>query len=69
MKQTAIIAIILGVLLLVSAVQAYQLTTLKSKVAEGKLSVGSAPAGASSVGSGGAVPKSIQNLPSMVGGC
>jgi len=68
MKQTAIIAIILGVLLLVSAVQAYQLTTLKSKVAEGKLSVGSAPAGASSAGSG-AVPKSIQNLPSMVGGC
>ncbi len=77
MKTTTVISIILGVLLLISVVQAFQLNGLKEKVAEGQLSVSSSSAAnktSSSSSSGdsrqtGELPKSIKNLPAMVGGC
>jgi len=71
MKQTTIIAIILGVLVLVSAVQAVQLSSLKSTIQEGGISISSvkAPLSASSGSTGASMPSSIQDLPQMVGGC
>lgn len=73
MKTTTIVAIILGILLLVSLVQAVQLNNLKDKMEEGELSIGSKSASSSSSGSStrkaASPPPSIQNLPQMVGGC
>jgi len=66
MNRNVIIVIVLVVLVLLTAVQAIQLSSLKTSISTGKVSVGSAPAQSSS---GGAVPSSIQELPSMVGGC
>jgi len=75
MKYTTLVAIVLGVLVLISVVQAFQLTSLKSKLSESGVSVksGSSSTVAASGDSGEkrtqAVPKSLQDLPSMVGGC
>ena len=78
MKQSTLVAIILGILLLISVVQAFQLNTIKNKVASGTLSVSSASSGspsASGAASGangkqvGQLPANIQDLPQMVGGC
>jgi len=77
MKSATIVAIVLGVLVVLSMVQAVQLNSLKSKVANEELSIGastttqakSASAPASGGSGGGALPSSIQNLPTMVGGC
>ena len=70
MDKNIIIAIVLGVLVLVSVVQAFQLNTLKEKVSEGKLSIGKASSSVTTgSGSGASIPSSIQDLPSMVGGC
>ena len=75
MKKTTIVAIILAVLVLISVVQAFQLSGLKTKVVEGQLSVGSSDSSAplASSGSGAkrsaALPSSVKNLPQMVGGC
>jgi len=74
MKTTTIVAIILGVLVLISVVQAFQLNGLKEKVSDGQLSVSSAAktTAASSGDSGkttSALPSSVKNLPQMVGGC
>ena len=75
-----ILPIVLAVLVLVSAVQAYQLNSLKGKLeagtvtaaplatAKGVAASGTGSAVASSGGgSGGAT--SVSDLPSMVGGC
>ena len=75
MKSTTVVALILGVLVLISVVQAFQLNSLKSKVSEGQLSVGSSSVStpvASSGDSGkkaASLPSSIKDLPQMVGGC
>ncbi len=75
MKKTKIITIILGILVFISLVQAVQLNDIKTKIADGDLKVGSSTTTSSSGSSGssskstGSVPKSIQNLPTMVGGC
>ncbi|HSU72693.1 MAG TPA: hypothetical protein VLJ21_02495 [Candidatus Binatia bacterium] len=65
MNKNIIIAIVLGILLVLSVVQAFQVNTIKEKLSSGgvKLATGAAPAG------GGSVPSNLQNLPSMVGGC
>ncbi len=70
MDKNVIIAIVLGVLVLVSVVQAFQLNTLKEKVSEGKLTIGKTSSSVSTgSGSGASIPSNIQDLPSMVGGC
>ncbi|MBI2139947.1 hypothetical protein HYU14_03415 [Candidatus Woesearchaeota archaeon] len=74
MKQSVIATIILAVLVLVALVQAFQLNGLSDALEEGKMSIGSGSGktatGAASGGSKpAALPASVQNLPSMVGGC
>jgi len=65
MNRNVIIVIVLVVLVLLTAVQAVQLSSLKQSISQGKVNIGTAP----SASSGASVPSSIQNLPSMVGGC
>ena len=72
MNKNTVIVIVLVVLVLVTVVQAVQLVSLKSKISQGGLSVGSSTQ-KTQVAAGGSgspnVPSSIQNLPTMVGGC
>ena len=71
MNKNVVIAIVLGVLVVIAGVQAYQLMGLKNRLsASGSVSgagVGSAPA--TTQGSSPQLPSNLQNLPSMVGGC
>lgn len=77
MKQTTLVAIILGVLVLISVVQAFQLSGLKNNVIEGQLSISSSSTNTRVASSGSddtsrraaALPSSVKNLPQMVGGC
>ena len=75
MKTTTIVAVILGILVLISVVQAFQLNSLKDKITEGQLEVKSSSSTtpvASSGDSGkktASLPASVKNLPKMVGGC
>jgi len=72
MNTNTIVAIVLGVLVLVSAVQAFQLSGMKEKVSDGQLSVASAsvnPQAPASPARTGSLPTSVKNLPQMVGGC
>ncbi len=75
MEKTKIVAVILGVLVLISIVQAFQLSDLKEKISDGQLSVKSARGAtpAASSGSSGkttaSLPSSVKDLPQMVGGC
>ena len=66
MNRNLIIVIVLVVLVLLTAVQAIQLSSLKSSMSTGNANVASAP-----VSSGGnTLPSSsLDELPSMVGGC
>jgi len=76
MKREVIISIVLGLLVIISAVQALQLTGLKAKISDASFStvksnsqtVPVASSGGSSSG-GNTVAANIANLPSMVGGC
>ena len=68
MEKNVIIVIVLVVLVLLTAVQAIQLSALKTSINTGKVNVGSSAGSAPSTSSGSA-PSSVQNLPSMVGGC
>lgn len=66
MNKNIIVAVVLGILLLLSVVQAFQVNTIKEKLSTGgvKLATGATPA------TGGAnLPSGLQNLPTMVGGC
>ena len=74
MKQITIVAIILGVIVLVSSVQAFQLNDLKTKITDNqvnlKLSSNNVVASSqSTVKKAAALPSNIANLPQMVGGC
>ena len=74
MEKDTMIAILLGVLVLVSVVQAVELTNMKSGIEDGTITLGakstSTALGSSNTGSGAAVvPSNLQNLPDMVGGC
>lgn len=68
MEQKTIVTIVLGVLVLIAAVQAYQFSELKTKLAGGAVGVSTTSAPSSS-GSGAQLPSNLQNLPQMVGGC
>ncbi|MBI3051941.1 hypothetical protein HYY74_05805 [Candidatus Woesearchaeota archaeon] len=65
MNKNLIFAIILGVLLLVSVVQAVQLTSLKSKIDANAVKIGSSKP-ATQTGTAGS---GLNDLPTMVGGC
>ena len=73
MNKNTVIVIVLLVLVFVTVVQTFKLFQLKNQIASGGLKVGSSTqGGASQTGQGAGnvqVPSSIQNLPSMVGGC
>lgn len=72
MNQNVVIAIVLGALVLIAAVEAYQLMGIKNKIASGGLQVASAAAPSAQAGGGSGspqLPSSLQNLPGMVGGC
>ena len=67
MNKNMIIVIVLAVLIVISAVQAVQLSGLKEKISSGEISGGSV---SQRVATGqGKNPASLENLPSMVGGC
>ena len=68
MNKNIVIAIVLGALVLIAGVQAFQLFTLKTKLASGEISTGTATQ-ASGSGSSPQLPSNLQNLPNMVGGC
>ena len=67
MKKETILMALLVVLVVVSAVQAVQLVTLSSAISGGTIAKSSVVTSGS--GSGASIPSSLQNLPSMVGGC
>lgn len=72
MNQNVVIAIVLGALVLIAAVEAYQLMGIKSSLASGNVQVGAAaavPQSGAPAGGAPALPSSLQNLPGMVGGC
>lgn len=75
MEIQKIMAGVLLVLVLVSAVQTYQLSKLSATVKSGGAGVsliGAAAAssgGSSSGGASASLPGNLQNLPSQVGGC
>ena len=68
MNKNVVIAIVLGALILIGGIQAFQLYSLKTKMAGGQISTGTQVA---SGGAGGSpqLPSSLENLPGMVGGC
>ncbi len=71
LNKNMIIVGILVLLVVVSAVQVFQLIGMKSKVTDIKAS-GVSTTGSSAVSSSsdsGGVPTNLQNLPGMVGGC
>lgn len=73
MEMNKIMAGVLLILVLVSAVQTFQLSKLGATVKSGGngVSLVGAAAAAPSGGSGGgaSLPSNLQNLPSQVGGC
>lgn len=70
--KTIVMLVMVGLLVLVSAVQAVELMGLKGKLSDNSLTVSGAsaktPIGASS-GAGNSLSQNINSLPSMVGGC
>ncbi|HLD80768.1 MAG TPA: hypothetical protein VJA40_02090 [archaeon] len=71
LNRELVLTILLGVLVVVSAVQAYQLIGLSDKIATGEVAVSKLKAAGASAGSGGSstLAQSLANLPTQVGGC
>lgn len=73
MRRETIFVVILVLLVLISVVQAFQLSGLRNqvesigeiKISKQKTAVSSGPSSSSSA----SVPPNIKNLPQMVGGC
>ena len=72
-KKMIVMMVLVGVLVLVSAVQTVELMQLKGKLSDESLTLGKAAQktsiGSSGGASGGSLSKNLENLPSMVGGC
>ena len=73
MNKETLLTIVLVGLVMVSAVQAVQLTTIGSQIESGELT-GTGGSGAIQTSSGGSgsgttIPSSLTDLPAMVGGC
>lgn len=71
MNKNLIIVAVLAVLVIVSAIQAVQLIGLKDKISTGTLNIGtkSSASAPQVTASGGQSGGSLDDLPSMVGGC
>ena len=72
MNQNVVIAIVLGALVLIAGVEAYQLMSIKNNIVSGNVQIGSAgisPAASGGSGGGVSLPSSLDSLPGMVGGC
>jgi hypothetical protein len=76
MDKNTVLAIIVGVLVVIAAVQAVELSMLNSRIATSGLKAGSAARTVSVQSSGGAAATGgtsgttdLNNLPGMVGGC
>lgn len=67
MNKNVVIAIVLGALILIGGIQAFQLYSLKTQIAGGQISTGTQVA--SGAGGSPQLPSSLENLPGMVGGC
>jgi hypothetical protein len=71
LNTNMLLTVLIGAMVLVSAMQTLQLVSLTSALSSGRVAVGtgaavvSAPLASSSASAAG----SLQNLPSMVGGC
>ena len=72
-KKMIVMMVLVGILILVSAVQAVELVQLKGKISDESLSLGKAvqktSIGSAAGSSGSSLSKNLDNLPSMVGGC
>ncbi|PIO00631.1 hypothetical protein COT72_00150 [archaeon CG10_big_fil_rev_8_21_14_0_10_43_11] len=76
LDQKTLLYVVLGVLILGAAFQAYQITLMKNEIASAGLSLGSSSSRTSvatqsgdSSGQTQSLPDSISDLPQMVGGC
>ena len=69
MNKNMIIVIVLAVLVVISAVQAVQLSGLKEKISSGNFKTVSGSSSQSASLGANTEPTSLENLPSMVGGC
>lgn len=78
MNRNLVIGIVLALLVVISAVQAFQLASIKGKLGTGPSTGGAVKTTAQTTtptaAGGGAtppaqLPSSLENLPSMVGGC
>ena len=70
-----LLTVLIGAMVLVSALQTLQLITLTNALSSGRVAAGvstamaSAPLASSSAGASASQSGSLANLPSMVGGC
>ncbi len=74
MEKNLIITIALVLLVVVSAAQSLQISSLKNTLTEGGASISGGSSVKSTSSAGGSsgspqLPSSLQNLPGMVGGC
>lgn len=65
LNKSLVVVFVLVLLLVVAGIQAYQLTSLKTKISEQGISLGKK----TSVQTSGNDLSSLDNLPGMVGGC
>ena len=69
MNKNWIFAIVLAILVVVSAVQAVQLNSIKEDISTGKISTGTSTSTSSSSGTASSSASSLSSLPQQVGGC
>ena len=71
LNTNMLLTMLIGAMVLVSALQTLQLITLTNAISGGRVAVGTSAAVASAplASSSAAATGSLENLPSMVGGC
>lgn len=69
MDKNTVVVVILGVLVLVALVQAFQMTSLKGTLSGGSVASSAPQSAPATSGQQAKLPSNLDNLPSMVGGC
>jgi hypothetical protein len=69
MNKNVVIAVVLGALVLIAGIQAFQLFTIKDSLASGKVGTSVSTQSSGDAGGSPKLPSNLENLPSMVGGC